>query len=852
VAPAPTRPSIRRTDWWLRPRWLWEGASVVFLTLLPELWLRATGVSVLARDTLTSNMPLKQLAVEQLAAGRMPVWTSKLAAGFPLLADSVSIPFDPRELWYTVLSPDNAYLAMLLTGQVLGALVMYNYLRRRHGLGWFPSLVGSFLYLHAGIFYDEARLHSTAIALDLLPGAIWLTDRLLDRPTLKRALHLGLGWGVLFLMASSAYGAFLPFVCYIWAACLWAFGRRGWRQLRRFTMAYVGAGLWGVALSAYGILPFLQFVAQSNRGGEYLEDPYVYRSVFYGLFGDHAPSVLVPPWTAFFYFGTIALGFAIIACGRRSSAYLRGLPWLALATFTLIALLETPLKPKIGAVFPFILSIPVFRLSFFPIFAASVLAAYGIARSDWKLEHWRRWAVRMLFAMQWAVLAALALAACMLLVLKKESLTETYIPLYDNSVKYLRPALAYPFLALVAIRAVGLWLTLHGHDMQIKLRASMARSPNGRVHATPTSTLVDRPSLGSGRSERLRRASRQVTVRRLAAVLLLAELVIGWTTIRPLVEEPGATHPFPVTPEVSYLIRHENPDGRAMQVEGVPGAGPSKASPTHDSISLDLDAPAFHGLSTANVYESLVVHGYSRVFSHFPGQVTTGRAPTAIMLMSDPSSQLLDAFGVRWIYTDKQLPPSPAYVLRFEGIAYNIYERVDAAPRAFFVGRYQRMGEAETQATLQAVALNAPSAPQLRREVLLPGTGTGSAKGASSYAPADIVVEHDSTLELVVRAPTAGYVYLADTMYPGWNATVDGRPTRIELADGFARAVHVGPGFHRIRFVYRPSQFELGAYITLAAIAVSLLAILFWSLPRLFLAMPRLRSLRPTTTRSGA
>jgi hypothetical protein len=829
-----TTSSSNRPGLWLRLRWLWESASVTVLTLLPELWLRATGVSVLTRDTLSSNMPLKQLALDQLADGRIPLWTSKLAAGFPLLADSVSIPFDPREIWYTVLPPDDAYLAMLLTGQVLGALLLYWYLRRRHGLGCFASLIGSFLYLHAGIFYDEAHLHSTAIALDLLPGAIWLTDCLLERTSFKRTLHLGLGWAVLFLMASAAYGAFLPFVCFVWAVCLWAFGQqRRWRQLWRFTLAYAGAGLWGMALSAYGILPFLQFLGQSNRGGEYLKDPFFYRSIFYGLFGTHLPSAFVPPWTAFFYFGTIALAFALIACGRRSSAYLRVLPWLALAAFALIAMLETPLKAKLGLAFPFILSIPVFRLSFFPVFIGAVLAAYGLDRLDWDLESWRRWSVRFLFAMQWVVLATLALAASMLLVLKKESLHERYVPLYDNSVAYLRSALGYPFLALVTIRAAGLWLNLLNRNPLSRIRRSsrLLRMDRSQIPRGPQ-TLWERWPRTRGWSEAAGRVARQITARRLAAVLLLVELTVAWITIRPLIEEPGAVHPFPITREVAYLMRDTNANGRAIGVENVPGAGPSKPAPHHNAISLYLDAPAFNGLSTANVYESLVVHNYSRFFSHFPGQITKGRAPTAIMLMSDPNSRLLDALGVRWIYADQQLPPSSAYVPRFEGIAYDIYERVDTVPRAFFVGRYQRLGDAQTQNALQAVAVNAPSAPDLRREVILPGTGNSSPAGPASYAPANITVDDDSTVDLEVHAPTAGYVYLADTMYPSWTASVDGLPAKIELADGYARAVRVGPGFHRIRFVYRPQLFRVGLFITLAAFVISVLALLWWSTRR--------------------
>ena len=803
----------------------------MFLALLPEIYLRLTGASVLARDTLSSNMPLKQLAVEQLSEGRVPVWTSKLAAGFPLLADSVSLPLDPREIWYAVLSPQDAYLAMLLTGQVLCVLLTYWYLRRRHGLGWFGSMIGALVYLHAGIFYDEARLHSTAIAIDLLPGLIWLTDRLLDRPSVKRAVHLGIGWGVLFLMGSVAYGAFLPIVCFLWAACTWLFRRRRVvAEFGRFTLAYLGAGLWGLALSAYGLLPLMQFVSQSSRGGEYLEDPYFFRSVFYGLFGSHLPSVLVPPWTAFFYFGTIALAFVVLASGRRSSAYLRGLPWLALAAFAVIAVLETSFKRDVGKVFSSIYSIPVFRLSFFPVFVCAVLAAYGVDRMDWDLARWRRVSVRLLFALQWIVLAALALGACMLLVLKKEELAR-YLPVYDNSVAYLRTGLAYPFLVLVAIRAAGLGLTLLPQQpvaVLLRTRLRLQGRGGGRESAQEP---AERPAPATWTSTAMRTV-RRVNGRQLAAVLLIVELTIAWITLRPLVEEPGAVDPFPVTPEVAFLKQHENPNGRAVQVENVPGAGPFKPASHHDAISMYLDAPAFNGLSTANVYESLVVHRYARVFDHLPGGVTTGRAPTAILTTSDPGSRLLDALGVRWIYSETPLPPSSDYVLRFEGIAYNVYERVNTVPRAFFVGRYQRLGETQTQQALQAAAVNSPSAPDLRREVLLPGSGHGAPAGPASYAPADITADHDSSLDLQVNAPTAGYVYLADTMYNGWGASVDGKPAKIELADGYARAVRVGPGFHRIRFTYHSRPYEVGMVITLLALLITVVALAWWELSR--------------------
>jgi hypothetical protein len=61
------------------PTWVGESGLVTLLVLLPELWLRVRGDSILTLDALSSNIPLKQLAIDQLMDGRVPLWSSKLA-----------------------------------------------------------------------------------------------------------------------------------------------------------------------------------------------------------------------------------------------------------------------------------------------------------------------------------------------------------------------------------------------------------------------------------------------------------------------------------------------------------------------------------------------------------------------------------------------------------------------------------------------------------------------------------------------------------------------------------------------------------------------------------------------------
>jgi hypothetical protein len=68
------------------------------------------------------------------------------------------------------------------------------------------------------------------------------------------------------------------------------------------------------------------------------------------------------------------------------------------------------------------------------------------------------------------------------------------------------------------------------------------------------------------------------------------------------------------------------------------------------------------------------------------------------------------------------------------------------------------------------------------------------------------------TIDLVVSQP--GYLVLAYTHYPGWHATVDGRPTEILRANYVFMALPLGPGEHQVMLRYQPISLMLGAVIS--------------------------------------
>jgi hypothetical protein len=94
---------------------------------------------------------------------------------------------------------------------------------------------------------------------------------------------------------------------------------------------------------------------------------------------------------------------------------------------------------------------------------------------------------------------------------------------------------------------------------------------------------------------------------------------------------------------------------------------------------------------------------------------------------------------------------------------------------------------------------------------------------------AEIKVLEDSAnrVEVQVSTNADGWLFLADTWYPGWAASIDGASVPIFKADYLFRAVQVPGGDHRVEFHYNPPLFRIGLLITSAAVAL-LVALPVW------------------------
>lgn len=203
----------------------------------------------------------------------------------------------------------------------------------------------------------------------------------------------------------------------------------------------------------------------------------------------------------------------------------------------------------------------------------------------------------------------------------------------------------------------------------------------------------------------------------------------------------------------------------------------------------------------------------------------------------------LEALSVRWV------------ILPFR-VASDRMQFIGEAPPAFVY----RLPGTLPRARVVAKARLVPSMDELwrlivtggidpRRELVLHDPADAALVSALATAVPDgvsagdarIVVDRSTEVVIEATAPHGGLLLLADTFYPGWEASVDGQPTRILRANVAHRAVPLAPGTHRVAFVFQARSTVQGLALT----GVGLLLLL--SAGRYAVRKPSVRPISPQT-----
>ena len=765
----------------------------------------ALGEMVYFRDLYHEFYPLKFYLAEQLRRGHLPLWNPYVLMGMPYMAELSTACFYPLNILFLLLSPLEGLRYYLFLHYPFAALGMYFWLRDLK-LRPAAASIGAMSFAFSGYLVSEHCNLIYLISPCYWPWALLCFRRAVLHTDFRYALASGLTIALPFL-AGEPQGAGIAAVLgvayaifSVWGA-VWGAGAPTRAQLGLRSMALIAVSLlFAAGLCMIQFLPAWELSHYTERAhGLPLNQVTCWsfyplrllELVWANLWGlpwpeDHFWGGFMTdwcfplPWTLGLYLGLwplAAVVFAFRAKGFKPVARF-------LAALSLLALLlsfgrYTPFYAMAYSVIP---GLRLFRYpeKYLALFSLGIagLAALGTQQFLENSDPGRRrpWALRILLGL----LILLALAAW----LGQDAVEQWFeVFLRQPRVGHLKSADAadalLDALARTAAVALGLGLILEMARLKPRARSYLP-------WLLPLLTGLD-----------LYTADRP-----------LAPTAPTWLYTRPAM--------------AAELIRRRQPEGeekfrvfRDERLEDSYGPLAESPLPTHVLLRVwqkDTLKPNWNvvlGLEQMSGYTPAAPEGINQLWK---------QGMTFDMVRSFNIKYALVAYD--WSMFD--IHPEAKALEYDQNDNFRLLLLEGYFPRAYLVPRaLAAAGEAEAVAALQKLDLK-------QQVVLITADPLPPDSPDGSFVPAQVKSYEPERVELEVKTEHPGWLVLADTYFPGWEATVNGRPAKIYRANYLARAVRVEAGASRIVFVYRPQSYRWGRAITLATLGLALL----WSLRR--------------------
>ncbi|MEZ6032293.1 MAG: hypothetical protein R3C17_04310 [Planctomycetaceae bacterium] len=279
---------VSKADWFM--------AIVVGCALAMGVWhALLTGGGIVGGDTYPYFFPQKQMMAEAFAHGELPLWHDRTGLGYPLHAESQAGIFYPsNQLLYRVFPVNTAYNTSILLHYAMAFVFAWRFCRSQL-LSQTSALLAATVFVY-GWFPARLSLEWSIIGGVWFPCCLWLTERLVSRPSRAAGCLLALAFGM-HLLAGHFTLAFITQLCCLGYALLTS-GRTATAEDTDRTIGRIRAGGYvtaaiamGICLAAVQLLPTLELRQLSQRDGS--------NAVFNPAYG-HLPPVyltqLVAGW----------------------------------------------------------------------------------------------------------------------------------------------------------------------------------------------------------------------------------------------------------------------------------------------------------------------------------------------------------------------------------------------------------------------------------------------------------------------------------------------------------------------------------------------------------------------------
>jgi hypothetical protein len=193
--------------------------------------------------------------------------------------------------------------------------------------------------------------------------------------------------------------------------------------------------------------------------------------------------------------------------------------------------------------------------------------------------------------------------------------------------------------------------------------------------------------------------------------------------------------------------------------------------------------------------------------------------------------RLIDILSVKYIAADEALD-APGFNLKLHDPSANAWlmENSAAKPRFQVYTNYD-FAESSEEALAMLQSTKVPLLVLQATDFMTPKSRTPlsplNSDGGQGEKDIHFELKKDTFThyELAVTATEPGWLFLADSNYPGWQAFIDGNETPVYTAQILGKAIFVPKGDHDVELVFTSASFHLGLRLTLAAIAA---VMIFW------------------------
>ncbi len=214
------------------------------------------------------------------------------------------------------------------------------------------------------------------------------------------------------------------------------------------------------------------------------------------------------------------------------------------------------------------------------------------------------------------------------------------------------------------------------------------------------------------------------------------------------------------------------------------------------------------GLNEADQNDNMTF-GLRNIFGYDP--LILQRYEQFVTTQNDPRACTYDLLNAGYLVTTAPQkfpdePDAPQLVREKSGVY--IYKRPSVLPRAWIAPRIEVMTNKAILERIQQPDFAPRKEALVERDLQCDNIVTGTVGTVN-------VANYDNNQIQVQTRGGGGLLIFSEVYYPGWHATVDGKPIPLVRADYLLRALCVPAGEHQVVLTYSPLSLKIGLVITI-------------------------------------